>query len=71
MVWFIVGHLLSTLLDWLSIGRLSEQEKNLEILLLRQQLVILERKLDKPVRPNASDYARRYRDPRDGRGRGG
>jgi hypothetical protein len=51
MIWFIVGHLFSTLLDWLSIGRLSEQEKNLEILLLHQQLVILERKLDKPVRP--------------------
>ena len=52
MVWFIVGHLFSALLDWLSIGRLAEQEKDLEILLLRQQLVILERKLDKPVRPS-------------------
>lgn len=51
MIWFIVGHLFSTLLDWLSIGRLSEPEKDLEILLLRQQLDMLERKLDKPVRP--------------------
>jgi hypothetical protein len=46
MIWFSVGHLFSTLLEWLSIGRLPEQEKDLEILLLRQQLVILERKLD-------------------------
>ncbi len=52
MVWFMLGHLFSTLLEWLSIGRLSEQEKDLEILLLRQQLVILERRLNKPVRPS-------------------
>lgn len=52
MAWFIVEHLFSALLDWLSIGRLAEQEKALEILLLRQQLVILERTLDKPVRPS-------------------
>ena len=52
MIWFMIGHLFSTLLEWLSIGRLSEQEKDLEILLLRQQLVILERKLDKPILPS-------------------
>ncbi|MHB8624836.1 MAG: integrase core domain-containing protein [Aggregatilineales bacterium] len=34
----------------MQIGRLPEQEKDLEILLLRQQLDILERRLDKPVR---------------------
>ena len=34
----------------MQIGRLSEQEKALEILLLRQQLDILERQLDKPIR---------------------
>jgi len=52
MIWFIIGHLFSTLLEWLSIGRLSDQEKDLEILLLRQQLVIQERKLARPVRPS-------------------
>jgi len=36
MVWFIIGHLFTTLLAWLSIGRLSNQEKDLELLLLRQ-----------------------------------
>ena len=50
MVWFILGHLLTTLLDWMRIGRLSEQEKALEILLMRQQLDLLERRLDKPIR---------------------
>jgi putative transposase len=50
MVWFIIGHLFTTLLAWLQIGRLSQQDKDLEILLLRQQLDILERTLDQPVR---------------------
>ena len=50
MIWFVVMHLFSTLLDLIRIGRLSEHEKDLEILLLRQQLGIAERKLHKPVR---------------------
>jgi len=51
MAWLILGHLFTTVLDWLSIGRLSSGEKDLEILLLRQQLAILQRRLDKAVRP--------------------
>jgi putative transposase len=39
-------------LSWLSIGRLSDQEKNLEILLLRKQLALVGRKLTKPVHPS-------------------
>ena len=50
MVWFVVMYLFSTLLDLIKIGRLSEHEKDLEILLLRQQLRIVERKLLKPIR---------------------
>ena len=50
MLWFVVMHLFSTLLDLIRIGRLGEHEKDLEILLLRQQLGIAERKLHKPVR---------------------
>ena len=50
MLWFVVMHLFSTLLDLIKIGRLSEDDKDLEILLLRQQLGIAERKLHKPVR---------------------
>ena len=52
MIWFIIAHLLTTLLAWLRIGRLSDQDKALEILLLRQQLVVLQRQLDKPLRPS-------------------
>ncbi len=50
MFWFALMHSFSTLIDWLRIGRLSEQEKDLEILLLRQQLALVERKLNKPLR---------------------
>jgi putative transposase len=53
--WFVLSYLFSTLISFLSIGRLSEQEKDLEILLLRRQLAILERKQDKPIRPNRAE----------------
>lgn len=52
MLWFILGHLFTTLLAWLSIGRRSTQEKELEILVLRQQVRMLERQLDKPLHPS-------------------
>ncbi len=52
MLWFILGHLFTTLLAWVSIGRRSNQEKELEILVLRQQVRMLERQLDKPMRPS-------------------
>ena len=55
MGWFILSYLFSTLISLVSIGRLSEQEKDLEILLLRYQLSILERKLDKPVKSNRAE----------------
>ena len=51
MVWFILGHLVTTLLDWICMGRLSSCEKDLEILLLRQQLTMVQRRLDKSMRP--------------------
>jgi len=50
MVWFAVMNLFAILLDLFWIGRLSDREKDLEILVLRQQLGIAERKLHKPVR---------------------
>ncbi len=50
MGWFILAHIFSTMLMFMHIGRLSEQEKDLEILLLRHQLSILERKCNKQVR---------------------
>ena len=45
----------STLLDWLWLGRKSEQEKDLEILLLRRQLEIMNRGHAKRLRMSRAD----------------
>jgi hypothetical protein len=50
MIWYVVMQLFSTVLEWVRIGRLSEREKDLEILVLRKQLMIMEQQLEKPVR---------------------
>jgi hypothetical protein len=46
MGWFILNHVFSTILAIITVRRLSSQEKDLEILILRQQLLILQRKLN-------------------------
>ena len=50
MVWFTLMQGFMTLLEWLQLERKSERAKDLEILLLRRQLAILERQQDKPRR---------------------
>ncbi len=55
MVWFVVMEIFSTLLEWVRLGRRTTAEKDLEILLLRRQLAIVERTLDKPVRPSRGE----------------
>ena len=55
MVWFVVMEIFSTLLEWVRLGRKSAAEKDLEILLLRRQLAIVERTLDKPIRPSRGE----------------
>jgi len=55
MGWFILSQAFSILITIVRIGRLSEQEKDLEILVLRQQLVILQRKQEKPIKPNRAE----------------
>jgi hypothetical protein len=55
MLWFAVMHVFSTLLDWLRIGQLSEREKDLELLLLRHQLVILEQQAHRPRRVSRAE----------------
>ena len=52
MVWFIIIHIFSMLVEFIGIGCLSEQEKDLEILILRHQLDIVERKQKTPIKPN-------------------
>jgi len=51
MIWFILGHLFSSLLSIFNLTQLSDPEKDLEILILRHQLTILQRKLKHPVKP--------------------
>ena len=51
MIWFIIGHLFSSLLSIYNLTRLSDPQKDLEILVLRHQLAILQRKLKHPVKP--------------------
>ncbi len=51
MGWFILEHVFSTIFAIITIKRSSSQEKDLEILILRQQLLILQRKLNSPIKP--------------------
>ena len=55
MGWLIVANIFSALMALLSIRRLSDQEKDLEILILRQQLSILQRKQQKSIKPNRAE----------------
>jgi hypothetical protein len=51
MVWFNVTLIFSTILDIITVSRQSTLEKDLEIVVLRQQLSILKRKINSPIRP--------------------
>ena len=55
MGWFMLAQVLTLLLSIVRIGRMEEQEKDLEILILRQQLAILQRKQEKPVKTNHAE----------------
>src|SRR5688572_29338526 len=55
MLWFVATQVFSILLDWLQLGRRSAQEKDLEILLLRHQFAIWERKHKEVVRPSRDE----------------
>jgi hypothetical protein len=46
----------STLLELIRTGRLAEQEKELEILVLRKQSAMAEQQLDKPVRLSRAEH---------------
>ncbi|HSH81884.1 MAG TPA: integrase core domain-containing protein [Herpetosiphonaceae bacterium] len=50
MLYFLLAHACSLLLDLIWVGRGAEQDKDVEILLLRQQLRILQRKQPHPPR---------------------
>lgn len=50
MIWFVIGHIFSSLVELVRISRISESDKDLEILILRHQLDVLTRKRNKSVR---------------------
>jgi putative transposase len=50
MMWSVLAQLFWLVIDVLAVDRLSKQEKDIEVLLLRQQLRILERKQQRPPR---------------------
>jgi putative transposase len=53
--WFVLAQLVSTLMSMLRLGRLSDSEKDLEILILHHQLDILERKQKRAIKPNRAE----------------
>jgi transposase len=50
MIWFMVMQVVSTLVELVRLGRQSESEKDLEVLLLRRQLAIYERRQERAPR---------------------
>ena len=55
MVWFVIMQVLSTMLEGFWLGRKTDREKDLEILLLRRQLEIVDRARDKPLRVSRAE----------------
>ncbi len=55
MIWYILAQLLTTLIDLLRITRLSTDEKDIEIAILRQQLDVMARQHDGVVRPERAE----------------
>ena len=55
MIWFVFGHIFSTIISLVRLSRLSENDKDIEILILRHQLDVMVRKQNHPVRPNRAE----------------
>ena len=55
MAWFILAQILSVILKLFRLGFTSDKDKDLEILILRQQLNILQRQIDKPIKLNRAE----------------
>lgn len=52
MILYVQAQLLSALIDLLRLTRLSTEDKDLEILILRQQLDVLARKHNQAIKPS-------------------
>jgi putative transposase len=52
MWWSLIAQVVKVILDVLSLHLITNPEKDLEVLVLRQQIRVLERRVGKPVRPS-------------------
>ena len=57
MLWSSIGNIFSVLLSLVHLSRLPENDKDLEIILLRHQLDVLVRIQKQPIRPNRAEKA--------------
>ncbi len=57
MLWSFIGNIFSVLLTLVRVSRLSENDKDLEIMILRHQLDVMVRKQNQPIRPNRAEKA--------------
>lgn len=57
MIWLFFGKIFTILLSLIRMSRLSEHDKDLEIIILRHQLDVMVRKQKNPVRPNRAEKA--------------
>ena len=55
MVWFIITHIISTILSMIQVSRLSDKDKDMEVIILRHQLAVMTRLHAKPVKPNRAE----------------
>ena len=55
MGWFILAHIFSPILSLVEVGRLSDKDKALEVIILRHQLAVMTRLHAKPVKPNRAE----------------
>src|SRR5688500_7778182 len=55
MFWSLIMQIVSVLFEWIILTRGSAAEKELEILLLRRQLAIVERQQSKLIRPSRAE----------------
>ena len=55
MGWFSLAHLFAAILGLIGLGRRPENDKDLEIPILRHQLNIVARKQNKPLKPTRTE----------------
>ncbi len=55
MVWFIITHIISTILSLIQVSQQSDKDKDLEVIILRHQLAVMTRLHAKSVKPNRAE----------------